>query len=98
MRLKNLSLLNIFFTFALIMWGAVVHNTQSSLACPDWPLCYDQVFPNMEGAILIEHGHRLLASFVGLLTIGMVIFSYKDRMRSDADKHLYKASCLALVP
>ena len=96
MRLKNLSLLNIFFTFALIMWGAVVHNTQSSLACPDWPLCYDQVFPNMEGAILIEHGHRLLASFVGLLTIGMVLFSYQDRKLSDAHKHLYKASCLAL--
>lgn len=96
MRLKNLSLLNIFFTFALLMWGAVVHNTQSSLACPDWPLCYDQVFPNMEGAILIEHGHRLLASFVGLLTIGMVFFSFQERKKSDAHLHLFKASALAL--
>ena len=97
MRLKNLSLLNIFFTFALLMWGAVVHNTQSSLACPDWPLCYDQVFPNMEGAILIEHGHRLLASFVGLLTIGMVFFSFQDRKKSDAHLHLFKASAMALL-
>lgn len=96
MRLKNLSLLNIFFTFSLLMWGAVVHNTQSSLACPDWPLCYDQVFPNMEGAILIEHGHRLLAAFVGLLTIGMVFFSYKDKKKSAGHFHLYKASSLAL--
>jgi protoheme IX farnesyltransferase len=96
MRLKNLSLLNIFTTFALLMWGAVVHNTQSSLACPDWPLCYDQVFPNMEGAILIEHGHRLLATFVGILTIGMVFFSYQDRKKSETNLHLFKASLLAL--
>lgn len=96
MRLKNLSLINVCFTFALLMWGAVVHNTQSSLACPDWPLCYDQVFPNMEGAILIEHGHRLLASFVGLLTIGMVYFSAKDRKKSEAHLHLFKASLMAL--
>ncbi len=96
MRLKNLSLTNVIFTFALLMWGAVVHNTQSSLACPDWPLCYDQVFPKMEGAILIEHGHRLLASFVGLLTIGMVVFSFNDRKKSEAHLHLFKASLLAL--
>lgn len=96
MRLKNLSLLNVFFTFCLLMWGAVVHNTQSSLACPDWPLCYDQIFPNMEGAILIEHGHRLLASFVGLLTIGMVFFSYKEKQKSPEHLHLFKASSLAL--
>lgn len=96
MRLKNLSLANLLFTFTLIMWGAVVHNTQSSLACPDWPLCYDQVFPNMEGAILIEHGHRLLATFVGFLTTLMVFFSYRDRKKSEAESHLYKASAFAL--
>ena len=96
MRLKNLSLVNLLFTFALLMWGAVVHNTQSSLACPDWPLCYDQVFPNMEGAILIEHGHRLLATFVGMLTIGMVYFSFVDRKKSAAHMHLFKASAFAL--
>lgn len=96
MRLKNISLVTIFFTFCLLMWGAVVHNTQSSLACPDWPLCYDQVFPNMEGAILIEHGHRLLASFVGLLTILLVVVSYKNRKNSEEENHLFKASALAL--
>lgn len=96
MRLKNLSLVNLLFTFSLLMWGAVVHNTQSSLACPDWPLCYDQVFPNMEGAILIEHGHRLLATFVGILTIGMVYFSFVERKKSEAHAHLFKASAFAL--
>lgn len=96
MRLKNLSLFTVFTTFILIMWGAVVHNTQSSLACPDWPLCYDQVFPLMEGAILIEHGHRLLASFVGFLTVLLVAFSYIDRKKSEKHTHLFKASLMAL--
>ncbi len=96
MRLKNLTLLNIITTFVLLMWGAVVHNTQSSLACPDWPLCYNQFFPNMEGAILIEHGHRLLASLVGLITIFMTVIACKARSQSDSHLHLFKASLLAL--
>lgn len=96
MRVKNLSLITLFFTFALITWGAVVHNTQSSLACPDWPLCYDQIFPQMKGAILIEHGHRILATIVGFLTIGLVFFSYLERQKSKNNQHLFKVSTLAL--
>jgi protoheme IX farnesyltransferase len=96
MRVKNLSLFTLIMTFCLIMWGAVVHNTQSSLACPDWPLCYSQVFPNMEGAILIEHGHRLLASFVGFLTILITFFTFKEKEKSPQHLHLFKSSSLAL--
>ena len=36
-------------TFALLVIGGMVHATGSSLACPDWPLCYGQFFPAMEG-------------------------------------------------
>jgi protoheme IX farnesyltransferase len=96
MRVKNLSLVAVITTFVLIIWGAVVHNTESSLACPDWPLCYNQFFPKMEGSILIEHGHRLLATLVGILTIGLVAFSYSDRKKSDAHFHLFKISAFAL--
>lgn len=96
MRVKNLSLVTVITTFFLIMWGAVVHNTESSLACPDWPLCYSQLFPKMEGSILIEHGHRLLATLVGLLTIGIVWLSFKERETSEKGQHIFKISCLAL--
>lgn len=96
MRVKNLSLIAVITTFVLILWGAVVHNTESSLACPDWPLCYNQLFPTMEGSILIEHGHRLLATLVGLLTIFLVIFSSKERKESAEKNHLFKMSCFAL--
>lgn len=96
MRVKNISLVAICITFILIIWGAVVHNTESSLACPDWPLCYNQLFPQMKGAILIEHGHRLLATFVGLLTISLVCFSSLERKKSIVHLQLFKLSLLAL--
>lgn len=96
MRVKNLSLVAIITTFVLIIWGAVVHNTESSLACPDWPLCYDKFFPQMEGAILIEHGHRLLATLVGMLTIGLVWLSFIERKTSLTHTRIFKMSALAL--
>lgn len=65
--------------FLLILWGGVVHNTGSSLACPDWPTCYGSLMPEMKGGIAIEHGHRLLASAVGLLSIGLAILLHRYR-------------------
>lgn len=56
-------------TVLLLAAGALVTSTGSSLAVPDWPLAYGQVFPPMVGGILYEHGHRMVATAVGLLTI-----------------------------
>jgi len=77
MLLGRINLAAIFFTFLLILLGGLVHNTGSSLACPDWPLCFGQVFPKMEGGVLVEHSHRLLASLIGFLTICLVFFGRK---------------------
>ena len=61
-------------TLFLIFAGAMVTSTGSGLAVPDWPNTYGQFmfsFPlsKMVGGIFYEHGHRLIASIVGLLTI-----------------------------
>ncbi len=69
---SRLALITLGLTFLLLLLGGVVHNTHSSLACPDWPLCNGQVFPVMKGGVLIEHSHRLLASLVGVCTIGLL--------------------------
>ena len=81
-HLKHLSFFAIFCTFCLLVLGGHVHNTASSLACPDWPLCYGEFFPRMEGKIFWEHSHRLLASFVGILTVMLVFVA-----RKTAGKH-----------
>ena len=62
----------------LIAAGGLVTSTGSGLAVPDWPNTYGYfmlAFPlsNMVGGVLYEHGHRLIASIVGLLTIGLAI-------------------------
>jgi cytochrome c oxidase assembly protein subunit 15 len=61
-------------TLFLIMAGALVTSTGSGLSVPDWPSTYGYnmfTFPLhlMVGGILFEHGHRLVASLVGFLTI-----------------------------
>ncbi len=66
-------------TFALLVIGGMVHATGSSLACPDWPLCYGQFFPAMEGGVLFEHGHRLVALAVSLLTVALAVAVWRRR-------------------
>ena len=60
-------------TLVLIFVGALVTSTGSGLAVPDWPLSFGQVFPPMVGGVLFEHGHRLVAAFVGMLTITLMV-------------------------
>ena len=63
----------VFSTFFLIFAGAMVTSTDSGLAVPDWPLSYGKLFPPMVAGIFYEHGHRMVATFVGLLTILLVV-------------------------
>src|SRR5258708_8742419 len=55
-------------TLLLITVGGLVTNTDSGLACPDWPMCFGTPFPKMVGGVLMEHGHRYLATAVGVVT------------------------------
>ncbi len=49
-------------------------STESGLAVPDWPLSYGMLMPPMVGGILYEHGHRMVATFVGLLTTILAVW------------------------
>lgn len=49
------------WTLGLLLLGSVVHATESSLACPDWPTCFGTMLPEMEGGVFWEHLHRLVA-------------------------------------
>lgn len=44
-RLHVLSLLTLFLTFDLVLFGAFTRLTDSGLGCPDWPGCYGSASP-----------------------------------------------------
>ena len=60
-------------TFFLIIAGANVTSHDAGLATSDWPLSNGQFFPKMVGNLFWEHGHRLVATTVGILTIALAI-------------------------
>lgn len=70
-------------TFLLLVIGGLVHPTGSSLACPDWPLCNGMVFPPMQGGVLYEHGHRLAALTVTVLTVALAVVVFRARRERD---------------
>jgi heme a synthase len=44
-RLRTLTLLTVFLTFDLTLFGAFTRLTDSGLGCPDWPGCYGMATP-----------------------------------------------------
>lgn len=44
-RLRMLTLVTLFLTFDLVLFGAFTRLTDSGLGCPDWPGCYGSVSP-----------------------------------------------------
>src|SRR5215470_1362748 len=61
-------------TFCLIIAGANVTSHDAGLATSDWPLSNGQLFPKMVGNLFWEHGHRLVATTVGILTIILAFY------------------------
>ncbi|MBI2835416.1 MAG: heme A synthase [Acidobacteria bacterium] len=85
-------------TLLLIVAGGLVTSTGSGLAVPDWPTSYGYFmfsFPlsKMVGGIYYEHGHRLIASTVGMLTIALAAWLWWQERR----RWVRRLGVLALV-
>jgi heme A synthase len=80
MWVRRLAVAAAFLTVVLIVAGGVVTNTDSGLACPDWPTCFGSPMPTMAGGVAVEHTHRLVATAVGLCTIGLCVGTLSRRL------------------
>src|SRR2546426_6900815 len=80
MWVRRLAAAAAFLTLVLIVAGGLVTNTDSGLACPDWPTCFGSPMPHMVGGIAVEHTHRLIATAVGLCTLGLCIGTLPGRL------------------
>lgn len=75
------SLLLVAATLVLIFVGGLVTSTGSGLSVPDWPLSYGMVMPPMVGGVFFEHGHRMVASTVGFLTLVLAVWTARAETR-----------------
>ena len=78
---RRLSKLLVLSTLLLIFAGALVKSHEVGLSVPDWPTSYGYqmfAFPlsDMIGGIFYEHGHRMIAAIVGLLTLILAFLIY----------------------
>ena len=75
--IRRLAAAAAFLTVVLIVAGGVVTNTDSGLACPDWPTCFGSAMPKMVGNVAVEHTHRLIGTAVGLSTVALVVLTLR---------------------
>ncbi|MCW5982144.1 MAG: heme A synthase [Bryobacteraceae bacterium] len=69
-------------TLFLVVAGASVTSNDAGLSVPDWPLSYGKLMPDeMKGGIFYEHGHRMVATTVGFLTIILAVWMWKTEER-----------------
>src|SRR6185436_15802091 len=79
--LHRFAVLTTLATLGLIVIGGLVTSHGVGLAVPDWPNSYGYnmfAFPISKwwgwGGIRYEHSHRLMATFVGLLTTVLAVW------------------------
>jgi len=94
---KVLSKILVFSILVLIFAGALVKSHEVGLSVPDWPTTYGYQmfkfpFSDMVGGIFYEHGHRMIATVVGFMTLILSIIVYL----SDNDLWLKKLTFSAL--
>jgi cytochrome c oxidase assembly protein subunit 15 len=66
-RVQALTLLTLFLTFDLVLFGAFTRLTDSGLGCPDWPGCYGKASP-MGAQAMIAIAQNAMPS--GPVTLG----------------------------
>jgi cytochrome c oxidase assembly protein subunit 15 len=69
-------------TFLLIIAGALVTSNDAGLSVPDWPTSFGTFrMPPMVGGVKFEHGHRMIAAAVAILTMVLALWLWRSEPR-----------------
>ncbi|HUG30622.1 MAG TPA: COX15/CtaA family protein, partial [Candidatus Limnocylindria bacterium] len=73
-RFQRLAAATVAATFVLVTIGVVVRATDSGMACPHWPGCFEgQFLPSLDAGfqVWIEWIHRTIAALIGVMILGL---------------------------
>lgn len=80
--LRRLALATTGLAYVLLLIGSLVSSTGAGLACPDWPLCHGELIPALEGGVVVEYTHRVVAGVVALLVFALAALAWRrERQR-----------------
>jgi cytochrome c oxidase assembly protein subunit 15 len=100
MSLTRFALVVAALTLLLMNMGGLVHNTRSSLVCPDWPGCNGELLPSpSDTAVFLEHyAHRSVGATIGVLSLALAIaLGIRARRTRDAGLLALGLAGVALV-
>jgi cytochrome c oxidase assembly protein subunit 15 len=81
--LRAMGLATFVATLVMITIGGLVTSEEAGMAVPDWPASFGEnmfLLPlsRMTGGIYYEHAHRLYGTLVGLVTLSMMVYFFRQ--------------------
>jgi len=80
-RFQRLAAATVATVFLLVTLGVIVRVTDSGVACPHWPGCFEgQFLPSLSSDyhVWLEWLHRTVAAIIGFEALGLAILAIRD--------------------
>jgi heme A synthase len=78
---RGLAVASALLAFVIAVLGSWVRINGAGLTCPDWPLCHGALVPSLEGGVILEWSHRLIAFVESFVILGAIVTGLRERSR-----------------
>ena len=91
--LRRIGVASTIFSFALVVWGAIVRINGAGMTCPDWPRCRGAWFPALDPKVMFEYYHRVGAVLLTVIVIATFLAAWLAHAEAP---RAFKASWVSL--